>query len=90
MERIWWIWPSVSSGYTRRGILGSALIRGELDGRAPSEMGRPAWPGWIHTKEKLPSWEFASAFNKREDQGTWGLTREDVREFARNHPQGRP
>jgi hypothetical protein len=27
--------------------------------------------------------------NRREDQGTWGLAREDAREGARHHTQGR-
>src|SRR6266480_5911338 len=27
--------------------------------------------------------------NRREDQGTWGLAREDARESARNHTPGR-
>src|SRR5437667_12882835 len=28
--------------------------------------------------------------HRRQDQGTWGLAREDAREGARNHTRGRP
>ena len=39
--------------------------------------------GAVH--EKARSGEICLCINRREDQGTWGLAREDARESARNH-----
>src|SRR5207245_11637912 len=40
--------------------------------------------------EKACTGGICLCINRREDQGTWGLAREDARESARNHARGRP
>jgi DoxX-like family len=40
--------------------------------------------------EKARSGGVCLCINRRKDQGTWGLAREDARESARDHPRGRP
>src|SRR5205809_8102665 len=44
--------------------------------------------GGVH--EKARPGGICLCINRREDQGTWGLAREDARESARNHTRGRP
>ena len=44
--------------------------------------------GAVH--EKARPGGICLCINRREDQGTWGLAREDARESARNHTRGRP
>jgi hypothetical protein len=44
--------------------------------------------GAVH--EKARSDGICLCIHRREDQRTWGLAREDAREGARNHSQGRP
>src|SRR6266403_5618149 len=42
------------------------------------------------THEKARRGGICLCVNRREDQGTWGLAREDARESARNHTRGGP
>ena len=44
--------------------------------------------GAVH--EKARPGGICLCIDRREDQGTWGLAREDARESARNHTRGRP
>src|SRR5437660_1049808 len=44
--------------------------------------------GAVH--EKARPGGICLCINRREDQGTWGLAREDARESARNRTRGRP
>ena len=44
--------------------------------------------GAVH--EKARPGGICLCIHRREDQGTWGLAREDARESARNHTRGRP